>query len=62
MDAENFQEGVEEIEDPSFSELVSSLPDVNETIQSFTDSVSPVKFQLRSSVDDITDHTAKNLK
>ena len=40
MDAENVQEGVEEI---------SSLPDVNETIQSFTDSVSPVKFQLRSS-------------
>ena len=62
MDAEDVQKGVEEIEDPSFSESVSSLPDVNETIQSFTDSVSPVKFQLRSSVDDITDHTAKKLK
>ena len=61
MDAENVQ-GVEEIENPSFSESVSSLPDVNETIQSFTDSVSPMKFQLRSSVDDITDHTAKKLK
>ena len=61
-DVENVEESFEEMEDPSFSGSVSSLPDVNETIQSFTDSVSPVKFQLRSPVDDITENTAKKLK
>ena len=50
------------MEDRSFLGAVSSLPDVNGTIQSFTDSVSPVKFQLRSPVDDITENTAKKLK
>ena len=61
-DVENVEESFKEMDDPSFSGSMLSLPDVNETIQSFTDSVSPVKFQLRSPVGDITENTTKKLK
>ena len=51
-----------ELDDPPFSESITELPDLNETIKSLSDSISPIKFQLRSPVEDITSHTAKKLK
>ena len=50
--------------DPSFSvsETNQSLPEINETISSLDDSVSPVKFRLRTPTDDASENTARSLK
>ena len=58
----NYGKDDDDDNDPSFSESISSLPEVNDTLTVLNDSLSSIKFQLRTPVDDMSDRTARTLK
>ena len=47
-DTNNYGKDDDDDNDPSFSESISSLPEVNDTLTVLNDSLSPIKFQLRT--------------